>query len=108
MWRVAAPLPVHEDGGAVAAEISASPDLFGAMFDRVWTTLQSLYYSAGDSAQQWAAAREKYRGRSVAAKNEAELETVIDEMVAAQPSIKPVRSEERRVGEGGSGGVGRE
>src|SRR5688572_7169385 len=90
MWRVAAPLPVHEDGGAVAAEISASPDLFGAMFDRVWTTLQSLYYSAGDGAQQWAAARTKYRGRSVAAKNEAELETVIDEMVAAQPSIKPV------------------
>jgi gamma-glutamyltranspeptidase len=90
MWRVPAPLPVHEDGGAVPAEIPASPDLFGAMFDRVWTTLKSLYYPAGESAQQWAAAREKYRGRSVAAKNEAELETVIDEMVAAQPSIKPV------------------
>ena len=90
MWRVPAPLPVHEDGGAVAPEISASPALFGAMFDRVWTTLKSLYYSAGDRGQQWAAAREKYRGRSLAAKNEAELETVLDEMVAAQPSIKPV------------------
>src|SRR5687768_16033554 len=90
MWRVPAPLPVHEDGGIVAAEVSPSPALFGAMFDRVWATLKSLYYSAGDGAQQWAAAREKYRGRSVAAKNEAELETVIDEMVAAQPSIKPV------------------
>src|SRR5687767_6380250 len=90
LWRVPAPLPVHEDGGAVAAEISASPALFGAVFDRVWTTLQSLYHSAGDSALQWAAAREKYRGRSVAAKNEAELETLLDEMVAAQPSIKPV------------------
>jgi gamma-glutamyltranspeptidase/glutathione hydrolase len=89
MWRLPAPLPVHEDGGAVAAEVSPSPALFGAMFDRVWTTLQSLYYSAGNSAQQWTAARAKYRGRAVASKNEAELETVLDEMVAAQPAIKP-------------------
>ena len=47
LWRVAAPLPVHEDGGAVAAEIAPSPALFGAVFDRVWTTLKSLYYSSG-------------------------------------------------------------
>ena len=90
MWRMPAPLPVHEDGGAVAADVSPSPALFGAMFDRVWTTLQSLYYTAGDGAQQWTAARDKYRRRAVASKNDAELETVIDEMVAAQPSIKPV------------------
>ena len=90
MWRVPAPLPVHEDGGAVAAEVSASPALFGAMFDRVWTTLRALYYSAGSAAQQWTGARDKYRNRAVAASNAAELETVIDEMVAAQPSIKPV------------------
>lgn len=90
MWRVPAPLPVHEEGGAVAAEVSASPALFGAMFDRVWTTLKSLYYSSGETARQWASAREKYRGRAIEAKNEAALETVIDEMVAAQPSIKPV------------------
>jgi gamma-glutamyltranspeptidase/glutathione hydrolase len=90
LWRMAAPLPVHEDGGAVPAEVTASPALFGAMFDRVWTTLKSLYYSAGDSAAQWASAREKFRARAVAAKNEADLETVIDEMVAAQPAIKPV------------------
>ena len=90
LWRVPAPLPVHEDGGAVAAEVSASPALFGAMFDRVWTTLKSLYYSSGEPAEQWAKAREQYRARASAAKNEAELETVIDEMVAAQPSIKPV------------------
>ena len=90
LWRLAAPLPVHEDGGAVPAEVAASPALFGAMFDRVWTTLKSLYYSAGDSAARWTDAREKYRSRAIAAKNDADLETVIDEMVAAQPSIKPV------------------
>jgi gamma-glutamyltranspeptidase len=90
LWRVPAPLPVHEDGGAVPADVSPSPAMFGAIFDRVWTTLKSLYYSGGDTAGQWAALRDTHRGRAVAAKNEAELETVIDEMVAAQPSIKPV------------------
>ena len=90
LWRVAAPLPVHEDGGGIAADIAPSPALFTAMFDRVWTTLKSLYYSSGPTAEQWASARDKYRGRAAAAKNEADLETVIDEMVAAQPLIKPV------------------
>ena len=60
------------------------------MFDRVWTTLKSLYYSSGPTAEQWASARDKFRPRAAAAKNEADLETVIDEMVAAQPLIKPV------------------
>ncbi len=90
LWRVAAPLPVHEDGGAVAAEIAPSPAIFGAMFDRVWQTLRALYYSAGPIAETWTAARDRYRPHALAAKSEGELETVIDEMVAAQPLIKPV------------------
>lgn len=90
LWKVPAPLPVHEDGGAVAAKFAASPTLFAAMFDRVWSTLQSLYYSSGASAEQWASARDTFRAKASAAKNEAELETVIDDMVASQPLIKPV------------------
>jgi gamma-glutamyltranspeptidase len=90
LWRVTAPLPVHEDGGAVAADVAASPTLFTAMFDRVWTTLKSLYYAEGETATQWSTARDAFRPRATAARNEAELESVIDEMVSAQPSIKPV------------------
>ena len=90
LWKLPAPLPVHEEGGGIAAEIAPSPALFTAMFDRVWTTLKSLYYASGSTAEQWTAARDKYRGRAAAAKNEADLETVIDEMVAAQPMIRPV------------------
>lgn len=90
LWRVPAPLPVHEGGGEVPAAVEASPALFGAIFDRVWGTLRSLYYAEGESAAAWTAAREQYRGRAAAAKTEADLETVIDEMVAAQPGIKPV------------------
>jgi gamma-glutamyltranspeptidase len=109
LWRVPAPLPVHEDGGAVAADVTPTPAMFGAMFDRVWTTLKTLYYSAdstippgggagtttppggrASNTEQWTAARDKFRARAVSAKSEADLETVIDEMVAAQPLIKPV------------------
>ncbi len=90
LWRVAAPLPVHEDGGAIAAEIAASPAVYGAMFDRVWQTLRGLYYSSGASADAWAAARDRYRPQAVAAKNESDLEAAIDDMVAAQPLVKPV------------------
>jgi gamma-glutamyltranspeptidase/glutathione hydrolase len=90
LWRVPAPLPVHEDGGEVPAEIAPSPALFTAVFDRVWGTLKSLYYSTGPASDQWVSARDKFRPRATAAKNEIDLETVIDEMVAAQPLIKPV------------------
>jgi gamma-glutamyltranspeptidase len=90
LWRLPAPLPVHEEGGAVEAELAPSPAMFGAVFDRVWGTLRALYYSAGASAEQWAGTRDKFRGRAVAARGESDFETVVDEMVAAQPLIKPV------------------
>ncbi len=90
LWRVAAPLPVHEEGGLVTAEIAPSPTTFTAMFDRVWNTLRALYYSAPPAAEKWTTLRDQFRPRATAAKNAADLESVIDEMVAAQPLIKPV------------------
>jgi gamma-glutamyltranspeptidase len=90
LWRVAAPLPVHEGGGAVAADLEPSPAAFTAVFDRVWNTVRALYYSAPPAAEQWAGLRDQFRPRAVSAKAESDLETVIDEMVAAQPLIKPV------------------
>ena len=97
LWRVAAPLPVHEDGGLVPAEIAPSPTTFAAMFDRVWNTLRTMYYGAApaskeppSAADQWASLKEQFRPRALAAKSESDLESVIDELVAAQPLIKPV------------------
>ncbi len=90
LWRVAAPLPVHEEGGAIAADLAPSSTIFSAMFDRVWNTLRTLYYSAPPAAEQWTARRDEFRPRASAARSEADLESVIDEMVAAQPLIKPV------------------
>jgi gamma-glutamyltranspeptidase len=90
LWQVPAPLPVHEEGGTLTADLTPSPALFTAAFDRVWDTLRGLYYTSGDGAAAWAGARDRYRPRAAAAKTEAALETVVDEMVAAQPLIKPV------------------
>jgi gamma-glutamyltranspeptidase len=89
LWRVPAPLPVHEDGGAVAAELTPTPALLAAAFDRAWQTLRDLYYSSGASAEAWSRLRETYRPRALQAKTEAELEAILDEMVAGQPLIKP-------------------
>jgi gamma-glutamyltranspeptidase len=90
LWRVPAPLPVHDDGGLVAAEVAPSPARFGAAFDRVWTTLRGLYYAQGPSAERWRTARDTYRPRAVAARGEADFEAIVDEMIADQPLIKPV------------------
>ncbi|MGE3274234.1 MAG: gamma-glutamyltransferase [Vicinamibacterales bacterium] len=90
LWRIQAPLPVHEEGGAVDADVEPSPALFSAMFDRVWQTLHDLYYRSGDSAAAWSALREKYRPQAASASSPDALEAVIDQLVAEQPLIKPV------------------
>lgn len=90
LWRIPAPLPPHEDGGMMATDLEPSPTLFGATFDRVWETLRGLYYASGTQAEEWNAARESYRPRAIATRSHADFEAVLDEMVAAQPLIKPV------------------
>jgi gamma-glutamyltranspeptidase len=90
LWRVPAPLPVHEGGGVVTAELTPTPALYAAAFDRAWQTLRDLYYSEGDRAVAWTRLRETYRPRALQAKSEADLEALLDQMVADQPLIKPV------------------
>ena len=89
LWRVPAPLPIHDDGGTVAADLTPTPALFAAAFDRAWQTLRDLYYSSGPSAERWIQLRDTYRARAAQVKTEAELEEILDEMVADQPLIKP-------------------
>jgi gamma-glutamyltranspeptidase len=89
LWRVPAPLPVHEDGGAIAADLAPTPALFVAAFDRAWQTLRELYYSSGPGADAWMRLRDAYRPRAAQARNAAELEAILDQMVGEQPLIKP-------------------
>ena len=91
LWRVPAPLPVHESGGLVNAELSPSPAMFARAFARVWETLEELYYSdSGGGADKWQQLQQKYSPRASNARTAEEFETIVDEMIAEQPLIKPV------------------
>jgi gamma-glutamyltranspeptidase len=90
LWRVPAPPPVHETGGELALDLPLTPPMLTASFDRVWETLRDLYYAGGPGAAEWSRARDVFRPRAAAARSVTEFEQVVDEMVAAQPLIKPV------------------
>ena len=88
LWRVAAPRPVDANASTVSTSAAALATQFGAAFDRVWTSLKSLYYSNGTSSTAWDALRTKYRGAAASAKDAKAAEDVIDQLVAEQPLIK--------------------
>jgi gamma-glutamyltranspeptidase/glutathione hydrolase len=90
LWRVPAPLPVHESGGAFSTDLSPNPALYRAAFTRAWQTLRDLYYSSGPSLATWEQLRDKYAPRASAAEDDAEFEAVVDALVAEQPLVKPV------------------
>jgi gamma-glutamyltranspeptidase len=89
LFRVPAPLPVHAGGATLTTQLSPTPSLYGATFRRTWQTLRDLYYSTSPSAEAWQRARETYEPRAVQARDAARFEQVMDEMIAAQPLIKP-------------------
>ena len=96
LWTVDAPLPV-DAGVREIASARPEPEYFVAAFDRLWETLRRLYYADGASAADWKRLKDKYRPRASAARDEAALETVVDELVAEQPLIKPAVTSNRAV-----------
>jgi gamma-glutamyltranspeptidase len=90
LWTVAVPRPVDESGRALVPALAVSPAALTQTFDHAWSTLKRLYYEAGAPATQWEQLRARYRVRAEQARSLAALEDVIDEMVAAQPLVKPV------------------
>lgn len=96
LWMVDAPVAVDAGAHEVDGPKPSSRYLTAA-FDRVWETLRRLYYSTGPSAAEWTALRDKHRPRATAARDEAALESAIDQMIAEQPLIKPAVSSNRAV-----------
>lgn len=90
LWRIPAPLPVHEDGGMLTTELAPAPAMYAAAFNRAWQTLRDLYYASGSSADTWTRVRDKYQPRVAQARTDAEFEDIVDAMVAEQPLVKPV------------------
>jgi gamma-glutamyltranspeptidase len=97
LWRVVAPRPV--DDSAASLKMLPAPDSarWAAAFDQVWLTLKSMYYPSGPSAAAWDTLRAKYRPRALAARDAAETEQIIDELVAEQPLIKEAIESPRAV-----------
>ena len=91
---VNAPLPA-DSGARTVALPRASSGRYTAAFDRVWETLRRLYYAEGHSAAPWLALKDKYRGAAGASKDDGQLETVVDQMIAEQPPIKPAIASSR-------------
>lgn len=96
LWIVDAPLPVDSGARALAPAEPGTARLTAA-FDRVWQTLRRMYYGSGPSAQAWDALREKHRPRAATARNAADLESVVDDLVAEQPLIKSGATSSRAV-----------
>jgi gamma-glutamyltranspeptidase len=89
LWTVEAPAPVDTASRTIAPDINAGTVHLVTAFDRVFETLRRLYYSTGPSAAAWTSLGAKYRPQAQQAADEPALETVIDQMVAEQPLIKP-------------------
>ena len=89
LWSVPAPEPIDQAGRDLTLAAPPDADRFGRAFDRVWTTLEELYYSKGPSAEAWRALGEKYRGDASRASDDRAFETVVDRMILEQPLIKP-------------------
>jgi gamma-glutamyltranspeptidase len=96
LWTVPAPRIVDEGGHGLALSIPAPAGLVVA-FDTVWTTLKRLYYTSGETAQQWDELRGRYRPRAEEAKSAAALEDAVDDLVRAQPLVKPAVISSRAV-----------
>ncbi|MCA1561179.1 MAG: gamma-glutamyltransferase [Acidobacteria bacterium] len=96
LWIVDAPLPI--DAGARELAIATPrPAQLVAAFDRVWETLKRMYYAAGPAAAEWDRLNAIHRPQAEAARDEAALETVVDDLVASQPLIKPALVSSRAV-----------
>ena len=96
LWRVPAPRRI-DDGAREVTPPGPGAGRWVTQFDRVWHTLQSLYYKEGASAAAWNALRDKYRPKALAAKSDKEAEDVVDGLIAEQPLMKPAVESARGV-----------
>jgi gamma-glutamyltranspeptidase/glutathione hydrolase len=106
LWIVPAPRPIDEGGRTLTPALTVAPASLAHAFDRVWATLDELYYSAGagrgarlasESAVQWQALRDKYRPLAQRARTLDAIEEIADRMIAEQPLIKPAVVSSRAV-----------
>ncbi len=91
LWYM--PAPAAPDSGA-AAQIAIAVDRGArnaAHFDAAWQRTEKLYYSTPDASArraQWAALRDTFRPRALAAKSDYDLASVVHEMLLRRPPLR--------------------
>jgi gamma-glutamyltranspeptidase len=94
------PAPLPPDAGAqrVTGAIVPDPSRYALAFDRTWALLRDLYYQAGASAAAWDLLKLQLRPQAASARTAADLEQVVDDLVARQPLVRtPVTSSDALV-----------
>jgi gamma-glutamyltranspeptidase/glutathione hydrolase len=84
-----APRPPDEGEAALNSRVVLPATRWLSAFEVIWGTLRTLYYDEGANADAWKALHDLYAPRAAAARDEASLEAVVDDLVAEQPLIKP-------------------
>jgi gamma-glutamyltranspeptidase/glutathione hydrolase len=97
LWTVPAPRVVDEGGRALAPSLLTTPASMVQAFDSVWTTMKRLYYQNGESARVWDSLRARFRPAAEQARTPSALEDVVDELIAAEPLVKPAVSSSQAV-----------
>jgi gamma-glutamyltranspeptidase/glutathione hydrolase len=92
-----APRPPDEGEAAFSSRVTLPPTRWLSAFESVWSTLRSLYYDEGANADAWQALHDVYAPRAAAARDEASLEAVVDDLVAEEPLIKPQVTAKRAI-----------
>jgi Gamma-glutamyltransferase len=93
LWTVDSPSApdeqLVEQSGIAAATNRAQRN--ADAFDQLWTRTAALYYATPDAAQRraaWEALKTKYRPKALAAKNDAELENVLHDLLRQHPPYR--------------------
>jgi gamma-glutamyltranspeptidase len=91
LWLVDSPRAIDAGRVEVALDPPASPEDFGAAFDRIWERIARLYYSAPDAASRrarWAELAAKHRPRARRATTASALEGIVHELLQERPPYR--------------------
>jgi gamma-glutamyltranspeptidase len=88
LWLMPAPRKPDDDVRPLGRARGVQAADWERMFDRVWTTLERLYYRTGVSAETWRRLGRDFGARARAVDSEAAFESLVDEMLLQQPLIK--------------------
>ena len=90
-WIEAPAAPDVQLATATAPAVEDRPARNAELFDRIWARLDRLYFAAPAAAARrvmWAALRDRYRPRAIAAGSDLDVERVVHAMLLERPTYR--------------------